>query len=203
MIVSLSILSAPLLDLGTCIKRMLDCKIDRLHLDVMDGHYVPRIAFGLDWVKAVRQSFPDLPIDAHLMVHKVEDARSQSFLEQGTDRLWLHYATASRNLQNTHTAWVLELHEDVLALPPKTSHVLLMAVIPGEGGQTLNPHVYNHIRAIQEHNPHIWMAVDGGVNASNITSLRTAGVHEVIMGQGLLLADNPKEIIKTAHAISQ
>jgi len=199
MIVSLSILSAPLLNLHETIQKALDYGIDRLHLDVMDGHYVPRIAFGHDWARAINQHFPNLPIDAHLMVSPTQLAHRDSFLASGVKRLWLHPHTTHPELQKTHKHWVLCLDEPLSTLPKHTTEVLLMAVTPGSGGQDLNPQVFDTIQSLRKTHPNLYIAVDGGVNRDNIRALKEAQVHEVILGKGLLSDTNPKAVVSMAR----
>ena len=198
MIISLSILSAPLLTLADTIKKYVDYGIDRIHLDVMDGHYVPRIAFGHDWVRAIKDNFPHVAVDAHLMVHPTHTSHYDLFMHAGTQRLWLHYPTVDPTIHH-HTQWVLCLGENIDILPKHTTDILLMAVQPGAGGQHFNPSLFTTIAHIKKEYPHIWIAVDGGVCADNICALKKAGVHEVIMGQGLLQAKEPHKLIRAIH----
>ena len=201
MIVSLSILSAPLLDLSTTITQMIESGIDRLHLDIMDGHYVPRIAFGIDWIHAIHTAYPKLPIDAHLMVSDVDYSRYTSCYQSGVQHLWLHHETLPLHIASTHTHWVLSLENSAATLPSTTTHVLIMAVTPGAGGQQLSPHVYTQIHDVRRHYPAAWIAVDGGVNTDNVASLHQAGVDEVILGHGLISSSYPSRIIQKIHAL--
>lgn len=198
MIVSLSILSAPLLDLSSTIDHMLECGVDRLHLDIMDGQYVPKIAFGLDWVHAIATQFPSLPIDVHLMTQHVTDQIYQDYTSAGAQMVWIHPDTYHPRANMTEQqAWVLSLDEQSESLP-SLHQTLVMSVKPGKGGQAFCPLALDHIKDIRHRSPRGHIAVDGGVNREQIPLLARAGANEIIMGHALIHAKDPKELIALA-----
>lgn len=194
--VSASILSARLLSLKDSVDRLCAAGVDRIHLDIMDGRYVPRIAFGFDWLEALRASYP-LPVDVHLMMTPVDQARVAEAKARGAERIWVHADTCVSSLD--HRDWVLSLDDDPNLLPESMRYCLVMSVVPGAGGQAFDARALTQVAWLKKNRPEVWIAVDGGVNVSHLPVLSGLGVDEVIMGHALLSSSRPEQMIDAAH----
>lgn len=195
MLVSPSLLSADFLRLGEEIDSICKAGADYLHIDVMDGHFVPNLTFGLPVVSQVAKR-SSLPLDVHLMVERVEWF-VEYFLPLRPEFISVHIeAVAHLHRLITHIrangvrpAVVLNPHtseESLRYILPDVDMVLLMSVNPGFGGQSFIPSVLDKARRlkdlIESKNPSCLIEVDGGVNASNIKSLQEAGVDVAVAG---------------------
>jgi ribulose-phosphate 3-epimerase len=197
-----SILTADLLHLGDQIAAAEAAGVDFIHLDVMDGRFVPNISFGLPIAEAVRDA-TKLPVDVHLMI--VEPERyAVRFVEAGADFVTVH-VEACRHLHGTlqsiaaagatagitlNPATPLSTLEEVL---PIVGQVLVMSVNPGFGGQTFIPSTLNKIvrlRAmLDERNPTCRLEVDGGIKAGNIRRIVDAGADTIVVGSAIFGPD--------------
>ena len=193
-----SILSADFLRLGEQIAAAEAGGADFIHVDVMDGRFVPNISIGLPVLEAVRAA-TDLPVDVHLMI--VEPERYvDRFVAAGADSLTVH-VEASPHLHRTlqqiaeagalpgvtlNPATPLAAIEEVL---PIVRQVLIMSVNPGFGGQTLIPAALDKIArlraALDRVNPTCPIEVDGGVKASNIRRVVEAGAEAIVVGSAV------------------
>ena len=195
-----SILSADMTRIGEEANAVMQAGADMLHIDVMDNHYVPNLTFGPMICQALHNRFSDVPLDVHMMVSPV-DALIQSFAKAGAARITIHPDATihlDRSLQSIKDAGCLA----GLALNPATSldclthclhridFVLVMTVNPGFGGQTLIPEVISKIAALHALHPHLPIAVDGGINVTNIRSLAKAGATEFIAGSTIFGSPN-------------
>jgi ribulose-phosphate 3-epimerase len=166
-----------------------------VHLDIMDGHFVPNLSFGIPVVEAVRRS-TRLPLDVHLMIS--EPGRyAKRFREAGADLLTIHIETVSdpRPLLSE----IRQLGAGVgISLNPPTSVetlagcldlcdlVLVMSVMAGFGGQKFEPVALEKLRRLREMaRPDVLLSVDGGVNADTIGSCSAAGADLFVMGSAL------------------
>lgn len=197
--ISASILSANFAKLGEDVVAVLAAGADRIHVDVMDNHYVPNLTVGPMVCQALRRYGITAPIDVHLMVEPV-DALIPRFAEAGVNRITFHPEASKhvdRSLQLIHENGC----EAGLALNPATpidcldyvmeklQVILVMSVNPGFGGQSFIPSALKKIKQIHEkikesrHSIHL--EVDGGVKVSNIASIAQAGADTFCMGSGL------------------
>ncbi len=204
-----SILSADFLKLGEEIKAAEEAGADMLHIDIMDGHFVPNMTIGPFIVESIRK-ITSLPLDVHLMIEE-PDAYIKDFIKAGADYLTVHIE-ASVHLHRT----VQEIKEGGVkagvSLNPATSlwgleHilpdiqlVLLMSVNPGFGGQKFIPQMIDKIRTlkkfIEEKNLATLIEVDGGINIDNAKDVASAGADILVMGSAFFHSGNYKAIIK-------
>lgn len=209
-IIAPSLLSADFLHLGRDVEMLNKSDAEWLHLDIMDGRFVPNISFGLPIVSAIR-SATDKTLDVHLMIEK-PDEYIGAFAKAGADILTLHYEAVihlHRAMQqiraagmkagvvlNPHTP--VELLRDLL---PYLDLVLLMSVNPGFGGQKFIPQILSKTERlrtmIDDGGYDVLIEIDGGVNAETAPQLFSAGADVLVAGSYVFGAENPHEAIRT------
>lgn len=194
-----SILSADFARLGGEVRALSSAGADYIHIDVMDGHFVPNLTFGPMIVKALRP-YSSLTFDVHLMVAPV-DAFVEAFAEAGADIITVH-AEAGPHLHRSLRR-VRDLGKRVgLALNPATpvraaedllgeiDLLLLMSVNPGFGGQSFIPRTLERARLaralIAESGGAVELEVDGGINAETAALARAAGIDVLVAGTAVL-----------------
>jgi len=204
LIIAPSVLTSDLSDLANACQKAVDAGLDWLHLDVMDGNFVPNLTFGPPVIKALRKALGDGPVfDAHLMITNAEQS-FQQYIDAGCNHISVH-VEAVTHLHRLVTA-IREAGASVgVVLNPATpidaalevlseiDLILIMSVNPGFGGQSFIPSVEKKIRrlnaAIQEQvsagGRPVQIQVDGGVKAHNIAMLRDWGVSNCVVGSGL------------------
>ena len=195
-----SLLACDFAELREEIRRVEEGGAKVLHLDIMDGHFVPNLSFGIPVVEAVRRS-TNLPLDVHLMIS--EPGRYvQRFREAGADLLTIHIEVAPdpRPLLRE----IRELGAGVgISLNPSTpvdvlsnylefcDLVLVMSVMPGYGGQKFEPVALEKLRCLRAiAGPDVLLSVDGGVNAETIGSCAEAGADLFVIGSALFSQEN-------------
>ena len=197
-IIAPSILSADLTRLGDQVRQAVEGGADWIHVDVMDGRFVPNITFGPNIVKAVRR-VTDLPIDVHLMIVKPEK-HIRAFADVGTDHLTVHYETCPhihRTLQSIRElgmspAIVINPGTPVNTLSELTNSfdsVLLMTVNPGFGGQAFIDSMIDKIRRTKQlldaNGSKATIQVDGGISSETIKACYDAGARNFIAGSAI------------------
>lgn len=199
MLLSLSILSANFMELGHEIQRVKPY-IDRIHFDVMDGHFVKHISFGLPVLKTMHV---DLPIDVHLMVSNPESIAEDYALY--ADVVYIHEESLKGKDIPAITSSVTKHHSKVgITLNPSTpiedilphllyfSHVLIMSVEPGAGGQACIIEALDKISELKNLHPELHICVDGGMNENTAYVAKKKGADTIVSGSYLLHAEDPK-----------
>ncbi len=208
MIVSPSLLSANFADLKTDIEMINRSDAEWLHLDVMDGVFVPNISFGFPVLEAVAKHC-NKKLDVHLMI--VDPGKfTQQVKNLGAYMMNVHYEACPhlhRTIQQIHDAGMkaavtLNPHTPVCVLEDiieDLDMVLLMTVNPGFGGQKFIKHSINKVKALKElitrTGSHALIEVDGGVNTETAPQLAEAGVDVLVAGSYVFCADKPEERI--------
>ena len=204
MIIAPSVLTADLADLGNACSEAVEAGLDWLHLDVMDGNFVPNLTFGPPVIAKLRKVLGDAPtFDAHLMIENAEES-FQQYIDAGCNHISVH-AEAVKHLHRCVTAIRAAGASAGVTLNPGTpvdaalevlseiDLVLIMSVNPGFGGQSFIPTVEAKIRRLKEAidaqvaagGRPVQIQVDGGVKAHNIAMLREWGVSNCVVGSGL------------------
>ena len=203
-----SLLSADFTNLKQEINKVQEAGADILHLDVMDGHFVPNLTFGLPIIKQIKQ-ISKIPLDVHLMVTNPEiylDILAEWKIEYVSIHqetvFHLHRQISFLRLKNVKAGIALNPATPIETIFPIISEldfVLLMSVNPGFGGQKFLPLVYDKIRKLREFsnqkNPELEIEVDGGVNDKNAKSLIEAGTDILVSGLYIFGGENYKEQI--------
>ncbi|MDO8730085.1 MAG: ribulose-phosphate 3-epimerase [Candidatus Omnitrophota bacterium] len=206
-LVAPSILAADFGRLAEETRRMEQAGADWIHLDVMDGHFVPNLTIGPQVVQALR-SVTKLPLDAHLMIENPEKY-VPVFVQAGADRVTVH-AEAVSDL-GTIVRQIRGLGAKAgVALRPQTGWevlkpcleeldlALLMTVNPGFGGQSFMPEVLPKIEALRKvYGGHI--QVDGGINDKTAASTRSAGADVMVVGTFLFRSADPQKAIASVR----
>ena len=187
---------------------------DWFHIDVMDGHFVPNISYGMPVIKAIKQHATK-PLDVHLMIEKPE-RYIEEFVNVGADIITVHYESTvhlDRTLAQINDAGckagvVLNLTtpvsvlEDVLS---KCYMVLIMSINPGFGGQKLEDITYDKVKKlrkmISEKDLGTHIEIDGGVNINNAKKLIDAGANVLVAGSFIFKSENPTQTIKDLKSI--
>ena len=210
-----SILSANFAHLGTDIHMVESAGAGLLHVDVMDGHFVPNITIGPLVVSAIRP-VTNLPLDVHLMIEHPE-RYIEAFVRAGADYVTVH-AEACPHLHRVLQAIRGLGVKTGVALNPHTSLtavenvlymldlILIMSVNPGFGGQAFIPHTIDKLQRAKTmiNNAgysQIAIEVDGGVKLENIKKISDAGADYLVSGSGIFKSDNPSETIKKMNAL--
>ncbi len=216
-LVAPSILSADFANLSADLKKAEDGGADWIHVDVMDGHFVPNITIGPPVVKSLRAN-TKLPLDVHLMITD-PDRYLGDFADAGSDHIIVH-VEACRHLQRTLQA-IRKLgkkagvslnphtHEDCLRyVLNDLDEVLVMSVNPGFGGQSFLPAVVPKITAIRRMldeagNKGCWINVDGGINPDTARIVINAGANVVVAGKSVYGSGDVAKAIKALHDAGQ
>jgi len=183
--------------------------VDYVHMDIMDGHFVNNITFGMPMVSDLRQH-SNLTFDAHLMISnplKYVD----NFIEAGADIITFHHGTCENpavlaqhiRAAGRRSSMALRPHEPIDNILPHLNNldmVLVMSVDPGFGGQPLQPIALEKAKALRDHcnsqNIPMDIQMDGGINLSNIRTVLDHGVNVIVIGSAIFDAPDPLAAIK-------
>ena len=210
-----SILSADFANLAKDIEMLNKSDADWIHVDIMDGVFVPNISFGFPVIKAIKR-YSSKPLDVHLMIIEPDRYISQ-FKASGADSLIVHIE-ACTHLHRTIQAIKKEGMRAGVAVNPHTAvnnleasiqdidQLLIMSVNPGFGGQKFIEHTYRKIELarnlIEKVGTHTKIEVDGGVTLTNAPQLLAAGAHILVAGSFIFGSDNPMATINALKGIS-
>jgi ribulose-phosphate 3-epimerase len=203
-LVSPSILNADLGNLEKEIRMLNGSQADWIHLDIMDGVYVPNISFGFPVIEKVKQ-ISEKPLDVHLMITDPERYLSH-FRDSGADTLTVHYEACTHLNRTVNEIRSLGMKAGV-ALNPQTpvillknilpyiDMVLIMTVNPGYGGQSFIMESYNKIdelrMMINKMSYSVMIEVDGGIDTGNAAKLVASGVDVLVAGNVVFSSDDP------------
>ena len=210
-----SILSADFAHLGDEIVRVERGGISILHLDVMDGHFVPNLTIGPPVVESVRKT-TRAHLDVHLMIEN-PDRYVHTFVEAGANSVSVHYE-ACRHLDGTlhmireagamagivlNPATPIDVLEDAIEV---ADYVLLMSVNPGFGGQKLIPYVLNKVRQLvslrREKKLAFPIEIDGGVHRDNLAEVVRAGCDWIVTGSAIFHSTDPEATVREMREIA-
>ncbi len=202
--ISPSILSSDYANLQSELDRISNA--DLIHIDVMDGHFVPNITIGAPVIAAMKKVC-DIPFDVHLMISDPYDY-VDAFSKAGADIICFH-AECESNIAATVDRIIFLGKKPAIAIKPDTdvdvvleyldklAMVLVMTVEPGFGGQSFMERVLPKIRKIREMRPDIDIEVDGGVDFSTVTLAAEAGANVFVAGSAVFGSDCPADAIET------
>lgn len=204
-----SILSADFSHLGDDILKLEKAGADLIHIDVMDGIFVPNISFGIPVIKSIK-NLTKLPFDVHLMI-KDPSRYIEDFVNAGADIITVHYE-ADLHIDRTINYIKSFGVKAAVALNPGTpvsvlkniignlDMVLIMSVNPGFGGQKYIKYCSEKIKEVKElalkHNNDLWIQVDGGVDETNIKEIMLSGANVVVAGSAVFKNGTVKENIQ-------
>lgn len=204
-----SILAANLAQLGDEVRKVERGGATVIHVDVMDGHFVPNISIGVPIVESLRKA-TQLPLDVHLMIERPEEY-VVAFARAGANRILIHQEATvhlDRVLhfvreQGVEAGAVINPATPVVMLGEvldKLDTVLVMSVNPGFGGQQFIPGAFGKIRQLKElrkrYNLRFRIEVDGGVGPENIAELATAGVETFVAGTSIFHTPDPAAAVE-------
>jgi ribulose-phosphate 3-epimerase len=203
-----SLFAADLSDLGETIRTFERVKVDMIHFDVMDNHFVPNISFGPKLVADVKRR-TKIPADVHLMIDLDSPGRYRPFLELPVEHITIHMEAGKHELFGIIDAIRAAKKTVGLSLKPATpvidiqpyldriDLVLLMSVEPGFSGQKFLPESLGRIRELKQLVGHrkIDIQVDGGIDRDNYRHVLDCGANVLVMGSGFYGDKNIEELV--------
>jgi ribulose-phosphate 3-epimerase len=215
-VIAPSVLSADFANLQRDVEMLNRSQADWIHVDIMDGVFVPNISFGLPVCKSIYRHARK-PLDVHLMIHQ-PDNYLEAFRDAGADRLTVHlescphlHRTISRIKElgckagvalNPHTP--VSMLEDIIQ---DIDLVLMMSVNPGFGGQKFIENTYNKLQKLaqlmQQEGVSCWVEVDGGVNSGNAARLVQYGASALVTGSFVFSSENPETTISELKSLQK
>ena len=208
-----SVLTADFLTLRDVIPQFEKSGVDMLHLDVMDGIFVPNISFGIPVIKSIK-AHTNLPLDVHLMIDRPH--RYIKEFAEVADYLGFHYEAGSDvaetlkeiralGCKSCLTIKPMTEPEEIFEFLPLCDMVLVMSVEPGFGGQKFMPSSLDKVRKIkaeaEKQGLNLEIEIDGGINAETAPLAVEAGVTVLVAGNYIFSAENVEETVKSVKAL--
>lgn len=211
-----SLLAADFSDLRSELTKIEDAGANYLHLDIMDGHFVPNISFGAELITSIRRH-THLFFDVHLMISDpmryVDD-----FIRAGADIITFHYESVDNPMEVLRAIKAKDIKCGI-AISPKTpaealypfigeaDMLLVMTVEPGFGGQSLIPECLDKATLLRRYanskGINIDIEADGGINADNAGRVIAAGVNIIVAGSAIFRTKKPRTVIQTIRAAEE
>jgi ribulose-phosphate 3-epimerase len=204
-----SILNADFLKLSDVVNMLNESEADMIHLDIMDGVFVPNLSFGFPIISQIN-AVANKPLDVHLMTVEPEKYLER-YMKSGADILTVHYEACEDLAKTLKNIRQLGMKASVSVKPatgvevlepflPLLDMVLIMSVEPGYGGQSFMESSYDRVKElramIDKAGTGTLIEVDGGIGKDNLVSLREAGVNVFVIGTSIFRADDPAKMIR-------
>ena len=209
-----SILAADFENLASEVENTMECGADILHMDIMDGHFVPNISYGPKFVQTVNR-LADIPLDAHLMLSNPEE-HFDAFIKAEVATIIFHIEVHPNPLdhlkslrdKNIKTGLSLNPDHDVSSVLPYLEYcdrLLVMSVFPGFSGQEFMPETLSTVekarKQIDRQDIKTLIAIDGGINRDNAKRVVDAGADILVMGSAFYHSDDRKSLIDFVHSL--
>ncbi|MGH9340085.1 MAG: ribulose-phosphate 3-epimerase [Acidobacteriota bacterium] len=211
-----SILSANFTNLEEDIHKMEQAGAEILHIDVMDGHFVPNLTIGIPVLKAIRKT-TGLLLDVHLMISNPEEM-AEAFVEAGADFISVHYETVTHldrlleriREKGARPGVAVNPHTPVLLLEEilhKCHHVLVLSVNPGLAGQEFIAGSFEKMRKlraeIQKQRLDVKIEIDGGIGPGNVGEAVRSGADILVAGSAVFSSENPQDTFRQMQVLAE
>lgn len=200
-----SLLAADPLHLADGLKKIEQAQIHQVHLDIMDGHFVPNITLGPAIVAAVRKYSPQLFRDVHLMLSQPENF-IPTFIENGAQNIFIHVEIAPKSLEKSiellqkyDISWGFAINPETPTdqlqhysmLLKETPKLLVMSVHPGFCGQSFVPNTWDRVQQLRQAFPTLELCLDGGVDDTIARRFMAVGVSNFVAGSHFFTSTEP------------